>query len=139
MFNQINKVLYLGAIVALVTTSIFVSCQSKTEKQEEVIVETTSENNNSDWTMFKEGAEKTIANNDERIKVLQEKINKPGTPNLDKLRQNRIDALQAENTNLRSKIVEYKVDEVNSDWQKFKVEVQQELDKISKEFDDLNK
>ena len=140
MYNQINKVLYLGAIIALLSTSLFVSCQSKTDKQnEEVTEQTTSESKTSDWTMFKDGAEKTIASNDERIKVLKEKINKPGTPNLDKLRQNRIDALQEENTNLRSKILEYKADEANSDWQKFKLDVQQQLDKISQEFDDLNK
>lgn len=138
MYNQINKVLYLGAIISLLTTSLFVSCQSKAEKHEdEVVVETTAPK--SDWEMFKEDAEKTIANNDERINELKEKINKSATPNLDKLRQKRIDALQEQNSNLRAKIVEYKVDEANSNWEQFKAEVKEELDKINKEFDDLNK
>lgn len=140
MYNQINRVLYLGAIVTLLSTSLFVSCQNKTEKQDEVTVETVETTPpKSDWQMFREDAEKSIANNDERIKELREKIRKSDTPNLDKLRQKRIDALQEENTNLRSKIVEYKVDEANSNWEQFKMEVKEELDKINKEFDDLNK
>lgn len=140
MYDQINRVLYLGAIVTLLSTSLFVSCQNKTEANDDAVVETVETTApKSDWEMFKEDAEKSIENNDVRIKELKEKISKSDTPNLDKLRQKRIDALQEENTNLRAKIVEYKVDEANSNWEEFKIEVKDELDKISKEFDDLNK
>lgn len=142
MYNQFNKTLYASAIVFLLSVSLFVACNSKAENAEEtteLAVETETAMPSSEWQQFKEIAEKTITNNDERIKELRGKISKSATPNLDKLRQNRIEALQEQNTNLRSKIVEYKVDEATSNWEEFKAEVKEELDKISKEFDDLNK
>ncbi len=140
MYSQINRMLYVSAIIFFSSAWVFVGCTSKEDKakeetQETVVVTTDSP---SEWTVYRENAERTIAANEERIKTLKERIAKSNTPNLDKLRAKRIDELQEQNARLRARITEYKVDETKSDWEQFKADVQKELDDIEASLKDLD-
>ena len=150
MYNQLNKTLYLSALIFLLSASVFVACQSKEEKATEEANEVTEEAKEnstvttvttvtSDWQPFKESAEKTITNNDERIKMLKEKIKKSNTPNLDKLRQKRINELEDRNTALRGKIMEYKEGDIKTTLAQFKADIQKELDDMEVALKELDK
>lgn len=144
MIYYFNKIAYVSAILFLLCASFFIGCESKKEASEDNM-ETTKETvlvsdmPASEWKEYKADAEKSISNNDERIKELKAKIKKPGTPNLDKLREKQINELQSRNTALRSRIMEFKEDEAHSNWQQFKMDVQKELDEMQKSIDDLSK
>lgn len=144
MFNQLNKTLYISAIVFLFSASIFVACKSSEEKaaaeNAEVITETTTttETAPAGWQQYKESAEASITNNLERIKVLKEKIKASNTPNLDKLREKRINELEDRNEALRAKIMDYKDDNVVTTLEQFKADVQKELDEIEKALKEMD-
>ncbi len=152
MYNQVNKTLYISALVFLLSASLFVACKSAEEKAaEESTTETTAtadaatevttvttETTPSEWLPFKESATLTITNNKERIKVLKERIIKSNTPNLDKLRQKRIDALEDRNTALYTKIMDHKVENVTISQVQFIAELQKELDEMEKELKELD-
>lgn len=138
MYNQIHRIIYLGAIIFLSTTFVFVACQTKENKGEAVTEEVSSvDNTTAEWATFKDNAEKSIANNNEKIRQIREKINKPGTPNIDKIREKRIDELESQNARLSAKVVEYKQNEMESDWEKFKSEVEAELNEMDQALKEL--
>ena len=137
MYNQFNKTLFISAIVFLLSASLFVACKSAEEKAAEETT-TTTETTPSEWLPFKESATLTINNNQERIKALKEKIKKSNTPNLDKLRQKRIDALEDRNTALHTKIMDHKVENVTISQVQFIAELQKELDEMEKELKELD-
>lgn len=155
MYNQLNKTLYLSAIIFLLSASVFVACQSKQEKMDEATteeankaIEDAKENSTettvvttttTEWQTYRESANATITNNQERIKMLKEKIKTSNTPNLDKLRQKRIDELEDRNTALRGKIMEYKEDDVTITLAQFKADIQKELDDMEKALKELDK
>jgi hypothetical protein len=153
MYNQFNKTLFISAIVFLLSASLFVACKSADEKSADETAETTTvptdvttevtttttETTPSEWLPFKESATLTINNNQERIKALKEKIKKSNTPNLDKLRQKRIDALEDRNTALHTKIMDHKVENVTISQVQFIAELQKELDEMEKELKELDK
>jgi len=146
MFTKIFK----AASVVALSVLVFTACKSKeekihddavdvvTEKYDSIAAENPAASTNTEWTSFKQNAETAISNNDERIRTLKEKIAKPGMPNLDKLRKQRIEDLEKQNDKLRTKIAEYKADEANANWQQFKADVQQEIDKMNAELKDLD-
>jgi hypothetical protein len=140
MYNQVNKILFVGAVSILLSVSLFIACQPKQETSEE---ETTEKvvviDPSSDWMEYKENTSVAIAANEERIKVLKERIVKSGTPNLDKLRQNRIEALQAKNAALRANLADFREESVSATYEQFKADVRQQLDDIEKELEDLDK
>ena len=85
MYNQVNKTLYISALVFLLSASLFVACKSAEEKAAEEsttatadaateVTTVTTETTPSEWLPFKESATLTITNNKERIKVLKERI-----------------------------------------------------------------
>lgn len=154
MYNQLNKTLYASAIVFLLSASLFVACKSSEEKaaadDAEVTTETTTttttettpstttETVPSRWQPYKESAQASIANNQERIKVLKEKIKTSNTPNLDKLRAKRINELEDRNTALRAKIMDYKEDGVVATLEQFKADIQKELDDMEKALKEID-
>ena len=145
MYNQFNKTLYASAIVFLLSASIFVACKSSEEKAAAddagVTTETTTattETTPSGWQPYKESAQASIVNNLERIKMLKEKIKASNTPNLDKLRQKRINELEDRNTALRAKIMDYKEDNVTTNLEQFKADIQKELDDMEKALKELD-
>jgi len=136
MYNQVHKFFYLSSIILLLSTIAIVGCKSNhEEKNEETTV--VEDQQPSEWKVFKENAEQSINRNDEKIKVLEERISKSSTPNLDKVRQKRIDGLKEENARLRNKIVEYKEDEVKSNYEEFKANLQKELDSLEMSLNDF--
>jgi hypothetical protein len=143
MYNQLNKTLYISAIVFLLSASVFVACKSKEEKAieetseaiSEIPIETTT---SSDWKSYKESANATIANNEARIQTLKEKIKASNTPNIDKLRQKRINELEDRNTALRAKIMEYKEENTTIDLAQLKADIQKELDDLEKALKELD-
>lgn len=154
MYNQLNKTLYISAIIFLLSASVFVACQSKQEKMDEATAEATeaaanaSENSTettvvttttTEWQTYRESANATIENNQERIKTIREKIQKSNTPNLDKLREKRINELQDRNTALLAKIMEYKEDDVTVTLVDFKADIQKELNDMEKALKELDK
>ena len=153
MYNQFNKTLYASAIVFLLSASLFVACKSSEEKaateSAEVTTETTTttteptpsattETVPSGWQPYKESAQASIANNQERIKVLKEKIKTSNTPDLDKLRAKRINELEDRNTALRAKIMDYKEDGVAATLEQFKADIQKELDDMEKALKEID-
>ncbi len=143
MYNQVNQTLYLGALIFLLSTSVFVACQSKEEKAIEEASEAISEINvetttSSDWKSYKESANASIENNQERIKTLKERIKASNTPNLDKLREKRINELQDRNTALRAKIMEYKEEDTSINLAQLKADIQKELDDLEKALKELD-
>lgn len=143
MYNQLNKTLYISAIIFLLSASAFVACQSKEEKAVEEAAEAISEinvetNTSSDWKSYKESADATITNNQERIKTLRERIQKSNTPNLDKLREKRINELQDRNTVLRAKVIEYKEEDTSINLAQLKADIQKELDDLEKALKELD-
>lgn len=144
MYNQVNKTLYLSAIIFLLSASVFVACKSKEEKAIEetseaisdIPIETTT---SSDWKSYSGSANATIANNNERIKTLRERIKASNTPNIDKLREKRINELQDRNTALRTKIMEYKADDTTIDLAKLRADIQKELDDLEAALKELDK
>lgn len=149
MYNQVNKTLYISVLVFLLSASLFVACKSAEESTTEEsttatadaateVTTVTTETTPSEWLPFKESATLTITNNKERIKVLKERIIKSNTPNLDKLRQKRIDALEDRNTALYTKIMDHKVENVTISQVQFIAELQKELDEMEKELKELD-
>lgn len=145
MTYNFNKLAYVSAILFLLCASFLIGCESKKEEAAEDNIENTKETvfvadkSSSEWVEYKSSAEKSIANNDERIKELKVKIKKPGMPNMDKLREKQINELESRNAALRARIIEFKEDETHSNWHQFKLEVQKELDEMQKSIDDLSK
>lgn len=141
MNNQVNRIAYLSAIVLLLSAALFVGCESKQDKNAEEATEsaTTIEIKQSpDWQAFKTGTSTSITNNDERIKALREKIKASNTPNIDKLREKRINELQDRNTALRARLMEYKDENDVTSLEQFMAEVRQQLDEMEKELKELD-
>lgn len=137
MYNQVNKILFVGAVVFLLSASVFVACQSKQEQNAEKTTEALEVKSDSTWLAYKEASYATIASNDERIETLRKKIIRSNTPNLDKLRQKRIGDLQARNAALRTSISEHQGDSMEASYEQFKADVRQKMDEIEKELKEL--
>lgn len=146
MYYNLNRIFYSGAVIFLLASCVAISCQNKneeaasdTEKTATEVKENATNQPKSEWTVFHEAIERNITANEERIKTLKENIRKPGTPNLDKLRAKRIDELQERNAALRARLGEYKEGVSKTDYEKFKADVQKQLDEMEKELKDLDK
>lgn len=156
-----NKSLYLAALIALFSTSAFVACKSKMEGTDNTETTTITDSVTitqdavsgvkddarqlandtivySDWSAFKTESEKMIDNNNARIQVLKAKIRKPGMPNLDKLREKRIDEIQERNAALRARVAVYNRTQTKAEWEAYKADFQKDLDALNKSIDELN-
>jgi len=92
-----------------------------------------------EWIAFKASTEKSINNNNDRIKALRAKIKQPGMTNIDKLRKKRIDALEDNNNALRTILMQYKDDEIKVNYTLIKSDLQSKLDTLEKALNDLDK
>lgn len=99
------------------------------KKTDNVRVATTEE-----WAAFKADAEEKIEANEKRIAELKVKLKKPGKV-LDKVYEERIEALQERNRNLRLKITNYETNK--TDWDKFKEEFNHDMDELGKAIGDI--
>lgn len=141
-----NKALYISALITLFSAALFVGCDSKKQEKDDASeaisdVKTDLQKTDydtlsyADWMVFKTESEKMIDNNNQRIQEYQTKINKPGMPNLDKLREKRILELKDKNSALRLKIIEYKNRQTKSEWANFKDNFKRDLDTLSNSLD----
>ena len=98
------------------------------------VIQTAAQQN--DWDAYRKEQVEKIRKNDERIAELKkQKANTDKTVNA--AYQKRIDALQQKNTELRSKITEYKYNE--SKWEQFKREFNHDMDELGKSLKDIGK
>lgn len=79
--------------------------------------------------MFKADAEAKIEANEKRIAELKAKMNNSGKL-LNKMRAERIEALEQRNRDLRLKISTYETNK--TDWQKFKEEFNHDVEELGK-------
>lgn len=152
MYNQVNKMAYVIAIVFLLTASVFVGCESKMDKAKDSIDEAqeavaampndtmiVTSQPSTEWIVFKASTEKSISNNNEKIMSLRAKIKQPGMTNMDKLRNNRIDALEENNTALRTKLMQYKDDDIRVNYILIKSDIQKKLDTLEQALNNFDK
>lgn len=152
MYNQVNKMAYVIAIVFLLTASVFVGCESKMDKAKDSIDEAqeavaampndtmiVTSQPSTEWIAFKASTEKSISNNNEKIMSLRAKIKQTGMTNMDKLRNNRIDALEENNTALRTKLMQYKDDDIRVNYILIKSDIQKKLDTLEQALNNFDK
>ena len=160
-----KKSLYLAVLMTLLSTA-FVACKSKNEGDEtnesttttteEMVTDSTTVSQNAvtdvkadakqlsndtivytEWTTFKTESQNMIDRNDKRIKELMDKIKKPGMPNLDKLREKRIEEIKERNAALRAKYMVYTT-QTRAGWEAYKADFKKDLDALNQSIDDLN-
>lgn len=119
--NQTNQIIYLASIIILCSAWFFVGCNNsnsdtKLSAEQQVAYQDSIRQDSierivkiNEWNSFKAATETVLANNQERIDELRSKIKKWNTPNIDKLRQKKIDAIQAENQQIREKLVQLEI------------------------------
>lgn len=119
--SQTNQVIYLVSMIVLCSAWFIVGCKNTSEDNklsaEQVIAYQDSLRQDSilrmskiqEWNSFKTSTEIVLTNNQEKIDALRLKIRKSNTPNLDKLRQKKIDELQAENQQIKEKLVQLEI------------------------------
>lgn len=143
-----KKIVYLFSTIMLTGSVSLLSCNNTADttdnddKKDTVIIEDKDNTVNErvataeEWAEFKREAEEKIDANEKRITELREKRKKAGKV-MDKVYEERIEALQERNRNLRLKITNYETNK--TDWDKFKEEVNHDLDELGKAIGDIFK
>jgi chromosome segregation ATPase len=146
--TTMKKIVYLFSALMLTGGISLTSCNNTAdttdndEKKDTVVIEDKDNTVNErvataeEWAAFKTEAEQKIEANEKRIAELKAKKKKSGKV-LDKVYEERIEALQERNRNLRTKITNYESN--NSDWDKFKEEFNRDMDELGKAIGDLFK
>lgn len=141
-----KKIVYLFSAITLISSASLISCNNSTEDgttendgKDTVVIEEKKETTvrvatTEEWAAYKADVEAKIDANEKRIAELKAKINKPGKL-LDKVRAERIEALEQRNRDLRLKITAYETNK--TDWEKFKEEVNHDLDELGKAINDI--
>lgn len=146
-----KKILNL-ALITIIMASMLVSCQSSAEKEkaaqqkkekekielEKTLQEAKDKANReaiaAEWASFKISTEIKIAENEATIAELKLKMKKSGKT-LDKLYEKKIDMLEEQNKNLKSRLNSFETK--NSDWESFKREFNHDMDELGKALKDL--
>lgn len=143
-----KKIVYLFSTIMLTGSVSLLSCNNTADttdnddKKDTVIIEDKDNTVNErvataeEWTEFKREAEEKIDANEKRIAELREKRKKAGKV-MDKVYEERIEALQERNRNLRLKITNYETNK--TDWDKFKEEFNRDMDELGKAIGDIFK
>ena len=141
-----KKIVYLFSAITLISSASLISCNNSTEDgttendgKDTVVIEEKKETTvrvatTEEWAAYKADVEAKIDANEKSIAELNAKINKPGKL-LDKVRAERIEALEQRNRDLRLKITAYETNK--TDWEKFKEEVNHDLDELGKAINDI--
>ena len=143
-----KKIVYLFSTIMLTGSVSLLSCNNTADttdnddKKDTLIIEDKDNTVNErvataeEWTEFKREAEEKIDANEKRIAELREKRKKAGKV-MDKVYEERIEALQERNRNLRLKITNYETNK--TDWDKFKEEFNRDMDELGKAIGDIFK
>lgn len=143
-----KKFVYLFSAITLVTGLSLSSCNNSTEdgttendtKKDTVVIEekndvvTVKVATSEEWAAFKADAEAKIEANEKRIAEIKVNMKKPGKL-FDKMRAERIEALEQRNRDLRLKITAYETNK--TDWEKFKEEFNHDMDELGKAIGDI--
>ena len=145
-----KKTIYMTAVMAGI---ILASCQTPAQKEEAAEVKVDSAQSdlsnaksdlkdakqevNPEYPAFKRNAEEQIADNDKKIVKLRGKQDASDNTMANNMREKRIDALEKENADLRSRLLAYETQ--HSDWETFKVSFNHDMDKVNKAFADFGK
>ena len=147
--NTMKRIAYLFSTIMLTGSVSLLSCNNSTDsttdnddKKDTVVIEDKDNTVNErvataeEWAEFKREAEQKIDANEKRIAELREKRKKAGKV-MDKVYEERIEALQERNRNLRLKITNYETNK--TDWDKFKEEFNRDMDELGKAIGDIFK
>ena len=147
-----KKSILVLTMATVMVASVFTSCKSNTEKEEDAKenVQDAKENledvtedinndaitkaNDAEWQTFKAEANKTIIENEARIVELKKAINKPGTT-FDATYKKNIEVLEDRNAALKTKISNYENNQ--TDWASFKREFESDMTEIGSALKDL--
>jgi DNA polymerase II small subunit/DNA polymerase delta subunit B len=137
-----KKSIFVFAIVTCIVSSVFTSCKSNSDKEEDAIenVQEAKENleevkvdinndaitkaNDAEWQTYKAEANKTISENEARIIELKKAMNKAGTT-FDATYKKNIETLKDRNEALKLKILDYENNQ--TDWASFKREFNSDM------------
>lgn len=146
-----KKILFF-AVTTFMVGSVFTSCKSNTEKEEDAVanVQDAKENlndvkedinndaitkaNDTEWQTFKAEANTTIAENEARIIALKKAMNKPGTT-FDTTYKKNIETLEDRNKALNTKISNYENNQ--TDWTSFKREFNSDMTALGNALKDV--
>lgn len=152
LFSMSKKSIFVLAIATFITGFMFVGCKSNSDKEADAVenVQDATDNlnavtedvnkdamtkaNDAEWQIYKDQANKTIAENVVRIAELKKAMKKPGKT-FDAAYANSIDALEEKNTSLKTKILDYENNQ--TDWESFKREFDSDMAGLGKAFKDL--
>ncbi|MEX0812983.1 MAG: hypothetical protein WD048_12260 [Chitinophagales bacterium] len=147
-----NTILKFAMASTLMAGMIFTGCESSetkmkdaqdevkdakeelNEAQQEAKAEAQRKQDAKEWKVFKLEAEAKIKQNDALIAQLRDRMKTSGNT-MDKLYANKIDALEEQNKNLKSKIFAY--EKSQSDWETFKHEFNHDMDQLTQALNDL--
>src|SRR5690242_6263547 len=112
-----RKSVFVFFLSVLMAGATFTACQLKEEKVEDAKedLKEAQQELNSEYPAYKSDMELRITANENRIAELRVKISKPGQPNLDDMRRQRIDDLEKRNAELRAHLYGYEKE--RSDWE----------------------
>jgi F0F1-type ATP synthase membrane subunit b/b' len=147
-----KKSIFTLAVATIMIGSMVTSCKPNTEKEQEAqesvdsakVAVTEAEDDldeakraatAEEWQAFKDATNTKIEENNAKIAELKLKIKKTGK-DIDKEYQRNIDTIEQKNKNLKIKIDSYKND-VNSDWNSFKRELDHDVDELGKSLKDF--
>jgi Skp family chaperone for outer membrane proteins len=135
--------------LGLIAGIALMSCQTPAQKEEaaEANLQTAKENLatakqdlNAEYPSFRKDADQQITDNEKEITSLRAKLDKDKTP-LDNVRRQKIEDLEKQNADLRSKLYGYEKE--RTDWLAFKQAFNRDRDKLRDAFrdfgDDLKK
>ena len=141
-----KKAIYTLGFIAGIA---LLSCQTPAQKEEaaEANLQTAKDNLstakqelNAEYPAFRKNADQQITDNETEIASLRAKLDKDKTP-LDNIRRQKIEDLEKQNANLRSKLYGY--EQERTDWLAFKQTFNRDRDKLHDAFrdfgDDLKK
>jgi chromosome segregation ATPase len=133
------KIYTLGVIAGIA----LMSCQTSAQKDAAAEANTQNAKDsrndsgkdlNDEYPSFRKDAEQMIADNENTIASLRAKLDKDKTP-LDNIRRQKVEALEKQNADLKSKLYGYEKE--RSDWLAFKEGFNRDKDKLYDAFRDF--
>jgi len=130
-------------LLTLGIVTILASCKSAQQKEtaaKKNVVEAkqdlaeTRANNTADWKSFKASSQLKIEDNKKSIAILKDKMNKPGNT-FDGMYRNRIEKLEAKNSDLEYKLNHY--DGNATQWETFKGDFNRGMNEVGDNIKDL--
>ena len=147
-----KKIIFTAVFATVITVTSLTSCTTSEQKVENAENKVQEAKNNlqevkkdsgiaaqkvataNEWKMFKNEAEATVKNNEIRITLLKEKMKNAGATAIAAYSKS-IDNMEMQNHNLKLKIENYEKN--NSDWESFKTEFNNDVNKLGQALKDF--